>query len=253
MADENGVRIYGDEEGIRAFPEADEVFASEVERHSEFLLPLATIDVDRFIPGESGVIHLLIPIEPLEGALGEETPEEFQTWCCAEDWLGYRMLDNKCELMADFRYFELERLRHEPPEDSDSHEELKEYYESARTAFEEHRQFFRKHGWLSAHPSNPETLDDDSDSRRSIIGEFGGISRDGNWSCNGNGIPSRFSYFPDATEHGEDAALPRTEDGRDFIFVGSVEVYYFLNDTNAYLMLFFDPVERIVLTVSGWT
>ncbi len=216
-------------------------------------MPAATINVDRFLPGEPGVIHLVIPIEPFQGAPGEETPQECETWCCGEDWPGYRMLGDKCELITDFHYFELERFRNEPPEDADYYEELKQHYASARKAFEEHRQFFRTHGWLSGAPNNPESADDDDDSRMSIVGKFGGVSRDGNWWCNGNGIPSRFSYYPDATGYGEDAALPRTEDERDFVFVGSAEVYHFLNDTNAYLMLFYDPVERVVLTTFGWT
>ena len=43
MSDDNGVRIDGDEDGIRAFPEPEDVFASQLDRHSEFLLPARSL------------------------------------------------------------------------------------------------------------------------------------------------------------------------------------------------------------------
>jgi hypothetical protein len=47
--------------------------------------------------------------------------------------------------------------------------------------------------------------------------------------------------------------LPRTEDGRDFHYVGEVEMWNYVGDTNGVLVLFYDPKDRVVLTTIDWT
>ena len=46
---------------------------------------------------------------------------------------------------------------------------------------------------------------------------------------------------------------PRTEDGRDYRFVGSVEMWNYLGDTNGTLLLFFDPKVRVALSTVDWS
>jgi hypothetical protein len=66
------------------------------------------------------------------------------------------------------------------------------------------------------------------------------------------------SRYPDQYEdrgtiHKWDRALPRTEDGREFHYIGEVEMWNYIGDTNGVLLLFYDPKDRVALTTIDWT
>jgi hypothetical protein len=66
------------------------------------------------------------------------------------------------------------------------------------------------------------------------------------------------SRYPDQFEdlgkvYDSERVLPRTEDGRDFHYVGEVEMWNYINYTNGVLVLFFDPKERVALTTIDWS
>lgn len=58
------------------FPEPGDVFAgndADIARAAEHLLPLLTIDLEAYDPEFAGLkVHMLSPIEPYEGLVGEK-------------------------------------------------------------------------------------------------------------------------------------------------------------------------------------
>ena len=71
-----------------------------------------------------------------------------------------------------------------------------------------------------------------------------------------SGFP--LARYPDQFEdrgkvHPCDRVLPQTEDGRDFHYIGEVEMWNYIDYTNGVLLLFYDPCERIALTTIDWT
>ena len=61
--------------GAVAYPDAQEVFVADQQELAEHLLPLLSIDANLINPGWSGRLHLLSPIEPDEGLVGELTAD----------------------------------------------------------------------------------------------------------------------------------------------------------------------------------
>src|SRR5262249_16065747 len=122
--------------------------------------------------------------------------------------------------------------------------------------FARHAAFFRKRGWLTQCPDqwtgskqNIKTF------RVSLVRKLGGVSFHANWS---NMADFPFSRYADQVEdrakiYDSDRVLPQTEDGRDFHYVGEIEMWNYIEDTNGVLMLFFDPQDRIALKTIDWS
>jgi hypothetical protein len=247
-----GERLYRDTPYFQAFPDPVSVFASRVEEHAEYLLPLATLSLSHLSDEWQGKIHFVAPIEPWEGVPGTRSTA-YHNYLCRPNWIAYRMLSDKCELACDFRYFHRALYAATPPTDEFGKKEaeaLGEHYRTTREEFERRAAFFRKHQWLSR------TLNAKSDDRRTLVHKLGGISFEGNWSSNPRDFP--LSKYPDKFEdegkiYDADRVLPRTEDGRDFHFIGEIILYEYVKGTNGHLLLFFDPKQRIALTTFDWT
>ncbi len=258
----DGRRLEEAVDGFQPFPEPTDVFANPVDEHSRFLLPVATVDLARVGLRESGVVQLVIPLEPCDGMLGEFTPS-FHNAHCFEDWLSYRMEGDRCEFLADFRYFHLEMLRQDGSKSQELNE-LEEHYQRVRVAYELRRDFFRQQGWLHRNPAEYDTDDPHLEWRRAeLIDDLGGTSFDGNWSHNGWESSLPINRYPDAnrfplTQHGDQACtpgrvVPRTPDGRDYIYIGSISMWNYIGDTNGAMLYFYDPGEQIVTSVIDWT
>jgi hypothetical protein len=255
-----GENLFEETDYYRAFPSPSEVFANRVEEHSQFLLPVGTLSLRHLSEEWDGVIHFIMPIEPARGyELGEET-KEYHNYLCRENWIGYRMLGDKCELACDFRFFHKAYFAEKPPTCDTARKEalvLAKYYPQTQQEFALHARFFREHGWLCQRPREWTVADEGKSwMRKPLVEDLGGISFAGNWSANMWGdFP--LSRYPDRYEDGGkvyecDRALPRTEDGRDFSYIGDVAVWNYV-DGNGEWRIFYDPRERIVLTTIEWS
>ena len=245
----NGKTLYQETSYFRMFPDASDVFATRVKAHAQYLLPVATLQARQLSRRWEGEIHLVMPIEPCGGygLLGENT-EPYHNYLCQDNWVAYRMVGNKCELACDFRFFHHAYYAENPPEGEVEKQEAKEldtHYSQTVAEFTRHAQFFREHGWLCQSPGrwNGESM---ADWRVSLVTNLGGVSGGGNWS-NSSSLP--VSKSGDSGE----GILPQTEDGRSFRYVGDVEMWHYIGDTNGVLVVFYDPKDRIVLTTVDWT
>lgn len=134
--------------------------------------------------------------------------------------------------------------------------ELPSHYAAIRRAFKLRAAFFHEHGWLCGSLQKwKDGIRDKKVMQVPLIGDLGGVSFGGNWS-NYDDFP--LSRYPDRYEDRgqmveDERTLPRTEDGRDFHYIGKVDMWSYIGDTNGVLVVFYDPKDRIVLTTLDWS
>ena len=217
------------------FPDAVDVFWSRPETHAKYLLPAGTLSLNQLSPNWEGLIHFVLPIEPV-GGFGylAENSTPYHNYYCRPNWFAYSLRDSKAEFHADFRYFHSAYYAAHPPLDVCRQEELailSSHYENAQHQFQTGRTYFRDHGALALF------------GRRFFARNVGGSSLGAQWA-NTTGFPiSRYS----------NRELPRTEDGRDFVFVGEVEMWNYVPDSNGVLIVFYDHKEKLVLSTIDWS
>ncbi|QBH95394.1 hypothetical protein EKN56_02625 [Limnobaculum zhutongyuii] len=210
------------------FPSAEQVFAGDIKAHRRHLLPLLTLDLAAINPEWSGKIHFISPKEPYEGMIGGRTTE-YHDYYNRENWLAFRLENDRYTFLGDFRYFYLEGR-----EDSD----LAEYYEDGEQGLEKAKAFYLQHGMLNPwdQTDNPQAWVDDIGSEPSV----------GNW-C--DGFPLEYETGSD----GDENAYPLTEDGRRFHLIGWLASYSYCDTGADGVLLFYDPVDKIVLFTFDWT
>ena len=226
---------------IRLFPEAEEVFLDNVDEHRKYLLPLATIDLSEIDSSWSGPLHFVQPIEPYDGAVGEET-QEFHNYYCRHNWVAYSVENGKYQLLSTFDFFQKKYIELFPdfrdwfygvdqyletlPEDLDKHyEKTEKNYLQAKHDYQTHKLNFKDF---------TEEL------------SLGGKAHENNWSV--------CTDFPLETEvEGESTFIhPLTEDGDRFRYIGYIESYVF-KASSCGLLLFYNHEKKIALTTFEWT
>lgn len=241
-----GETLYQGTDYFHPFPNVQDVFASRIDEHAEYLLPLASVDLSHLNPEWAGCIHFVAPIEPEDGVVGDET-QEFHTYLCRDNWVGYRIVEGRYELACDFGFFRKGSLR--------------SHYEKARAGFELRKTHFREHARL--HNAWAESLADgqfDDDDRVALVRKLGGPSLSGNWSELENFPISRDRTYVDQNGEEWPCAHPKTEDGRTFEFIGCIPMYHYIAENPDYtsilggdLLLFYDPKDNLALTTFDWS
>ncbi len=228
--------------GLRVYPEAAAVFVGDQVELAGHLHPLVSIDLAGVDPAWHGWIHLLSPLEPAGGFLGEYTGA-FHAPLQTTNWIGFAMEGDRYRLLGDVRYF----ARATAPG------ELAEPYEGFRAQLEEHclgqeesyrqyRESFRREGRLlmlgpdgTPHYEPAEAV--------ALLEQLGGSDEGGNWSENG--------FFP--LEYADDEARPISPAGHPFRFVAAVPGYHYRGSGADWILLFFEPVERLALLTFDWS
>lgn len=218
---------------LKPFPSAETVFAEPVARYARHLNPLVSIDLSAVGPALSGWIHLVSPIEPYDGYLDDMGKEAWGPYL-QPNWIGFRLTpEHRYELLGDFRFFEIENAD-ETEADGDGPDYIAKHYDEQHASFAAHKAAFEKTGQIcrvtgSAGDPMPVTA----------LSRLGGVAPVGNmtWS---NVAGAAFTYA------NEDAA-PRTRDGRLYRFIASVPGWNYRDSGADDILLYYDPVERIVL------
>lgn len=234
--------LYGATDYFTPFPDPKAVFSRDVKSHCQYLLPLATIDLSVIDPILKGKVHFIQPIEPWAGVVGEGG-DEFFTYYCRENYVGYTYDESGlCQLGTDFGFFELARS---------SNEQLSKHYENVRMGFEKAHDCYRRNGWVCYEQDEPAK----SREHFELISEIGPPSEGGNWPETVE-FPMHWGTLQINGEE-TDHIVPLTEDGRSFLYVGTLSAFcWLLPETSALgcdLLLFYDPVTRTALTTFDWS
>ena len=229
-----GEILDGPTDYFRLFPSDFDVFAKDSAEHARHFVPIATVDLRRLNPDWDERVHFVIPCSEYRD---EVSP--FDTYLTRENWFGFRVIDSKYEFDTNFALFD----------------GMKPEVDSTQVAAEvqESRRFFEANGALVSFFSRPDDSEEAPEKEPILWGLFG-VSWDGNWS---NGTTFPLSRYPDTyTDRRRtiqsERVLPRTPDGRDFIFIGDIETSLFAS-VDGHALLFYDPVDKIALTTIDYS
>lgn len=238
--------ITSPEPFLDVFPAASQVFAEPVNRYFRHLLPLVSLNLSAVDPALSGKVHLVNPVEPTEGCIGDET-YSFHTYYCRSNWIGFKLNGaNRYELLSDFRFFELEQDGIDDGRQKELELKSRRFHGAHRLAVQRFQQF-RSLRWFSAH-----TDKEPRETPEPILNQLGGPAPKGNWQVHTD-IPLDRSNPANI--------VPVSDKGRRFRFIASATPWHYAQDDGNPkwmqfgadgILLFFEPVERIVLQTFEW-
>jgi hypothetical protein len=236
---------------LTIFPPPREVFADPVELYARHIIPLLSISLAKVNPAWKGLIHLVCPLEPSEGYLGDHT-SEFHNDYLRPNWIGFKLnADNKYELLGDLRFFLLENLNAELLS-TDSRNYLTGHYRSQTESYALAKHCVKQYGNLRHSltlfsTSNQVIISKDTPlvEGRNLLDRLGGNAPDGNWVENSEGV----------TVNGKntDDIYPVTPDGKRFYFIACVPGYHYLYSGADSILLFFEPESRTALLTFDYT
>lgn len=230
---------------LRVFPNPDSVFADPVDKYARHLLPCVSIDLAQVNPEWSGWIHLVSPVGPMEGYIGDDTME-FHNDYLKSNWLAFRLNeDNRYQLLGDFRYFHLEI----PSEELDEHDlkyqaKLEKFYADIHARYRLAKERYERLGKLySSSRYLPKDRNFSDEEPENLVDLLGGGAPYGNW------VDGDLTVNEDDT----DDAFPVGPDGKRFYFVASVTGQNYSASGADWIVLFYQPESRTVLLTFDWS
>jgi len=223
---------------LKPFPAAEAVFVDPVARYERHLNPLVSVDLSAVDAGLTGWVHLVSPIEPYDGFLGDNGEEGWGPYL-QPNWIGFRLTsDHRYELLGDFRFFAVENMEG-AARYRGARAAVAESYDGQHASFSAHKAAFRRTGQVCRIRSAADPLP------VAALSQLGGDAPIGNmrWS---NVAGAAFTYSDDDT-------APKTRDGRLYRFIASVPGWHYRDSGADEILLYYDPVERIVLETFVFT
>lgn len=270
---------------LTIFPEAASVFAAPVEKYAQHLHPLLSIDLSVVNPAWSGVVHLISPVEPYSGFMGEYT-QAFHNDYLKTNWIAFKLnAENRYELLGDFKYFALENVVLDTPIDSpeesesainayremfdedfmellentpkDYRQELEAHYAQSHIGYRQAKEKYAKYGGLYG-DNGGETLAEKREyftEPWNFLDQLGGTTGWANWTsyCEDFGIKLNAGYYDEGLE---DDIYPISPAGNRFYFIAGVPAWHYI--TNGYsgadwIVMYYEPIERIVWFTFDYT
>ncbi|MEZ0114788.1 hypothetical protein ABH920_008823 [Catenulispora sp. EB89] len=229
--------------GLRVYPEPAEVFVADQVELAQHVHPLISIDLAGVDPAWHGWIHLVSPLEPTEGYLGDHT-EAFHSSLQKPNWLGFSMEDDRYRLLGDWRYFARATTPEELPDPWPGFRtQLHEHCESEERSYLAHRDAFRREGVLLMRREDGSPQFDGAEAVAFLEQLGGEADAHGNWAQ-----PDLFDI-----EHDDQIAWPVSPAGNPFRFVASVPGWHYRRGGADSILLFFEPVDRLALLTFDWS
>ncbi|MFC0529871.1 hypothetical protein [Phytohabitans kaempferiae] len=242
-------KIMEPEPGLRVFPEPADVFvADQVDLLGRHLHPLVSIDLGQVDAGWSGWVHLLSPLEPNEGYLGDHT-SAFHSPLQTANWLGFAVEDDRYRLVGDIRYFQRATTPDEVPDPWEGFRaDLDEHCQDQERSYRAHRESYQREGSLIRLDADGSPL---YGTRAGVplLGQLGGDAPGGNWED-----PDLFPLDIEMGDRHRDGRVwPLSPAGNRFHFVATVPGWHYRTHGADSILLFFEPVERLALLTFDWS
>lgn len=222
---------------LAVFPEPGQVFAEPAGPAGRCLLPLASIDLGAVRPEWSGRAHLVSPVEPEDGYLGEYT-EEFHTAHCRTNWIGFRLDEHdRYTFLADWRYFQQPAAE---GADADGFAaRVHADYARRKALHTEHGKLLETR-WMDRQP-----LADVLARPLDVVERIGGTTPGWpNWAEN--------KALPLVTDDPEDIH-PVSEEGRRYHHVATTVGWHWREGGADRIVMFYEPASRTVLFTFDWS
>lgn len=224
--------------GMTAFPDSESIFVLDQQDLAKHLLPLFTIDLHTVNPDWVGDLYMLSPLEPYEGLVGDLTESMgVHTELVRTNWIGFTIERGRYRLCGDSRFFFLHEDNDLLPEPVQGiRDELAHHYEDQIKAYQAAKEFFRAHNTLARR----------DDSRVEFVAQIGGqAAANANWV----GLVD----FPMVKDGTKNTVYPLSPSGHRFFHVASVPGWHYSSAGADMIILFYEPVEGIVLFTFDWS
>ena len=237
-----GERVMKLDQRITVYPPSDAVFVPEQQELAELLHPLVRIDLAAIDPTWRGAVHLLSPVEPEDGLLGEERRD------AASDTAGVNWLSFHVDEMGRYRFLGDRRLfQREDQPDTDTAEEIRLLYAEADAQFSAGKtRWERLSALVWGDREDPTRQRDGWGTDIALIEQLGGDPGAGNWTA----IAPPPAYRLLVSDSG--LAEVTLADGRPFRFVASTAGYPWRETGADAILLFFEPETRTAVLTFDW-
>jgi hypothetical protein len=230
---DGGERITSPDDRITVLPEPADVFVADQDWLAPLLHPLVSIDLSAVDPDWSGRVHLLSPVEPEDGLLGETTTAHHDDHT-GENWLSFRVEDDgRYRFLGDRRFFSV-----------DDHADL---YTQAAAEFAGTKVRYARAGALVwGDEIDPAQQRDGWGTDIALVDQFGGDPGYGNWVAT---PPAAFTL----DQTGPATPVLRLADGRPFTFIAATAGYPWRHSGADGILLFFEPETRTAVLTFDWS
>lgn len=229
------------------FPSPGDVFGNEVPTHSEFFLPMMTIDVRDFGFATTEILHFVQPIEPYDGYVGDDTTRYHNDYC-RENWVGYSVKEGKYTFTADFRFFQRRYIPSHPeyktefygvPDYIDSLEaDLESHYEQQRAEYAQ-----KKAEYANGEFDRPYLAENT---------EIGGRPFSGNWAVSSEMPLEHEDDLMDGDTVPDRYAHPLTPSNTRYRYIGRTQAWLF-GAGDCTTLLFYDDERSIAVSTFDFT
>lgn len=236
--------------GLTPFPDAADIFVADQPWLAEHLLSLISIDLGLVRPELAGtVVHMLCPVEPFEGCIGDETEAHHNAFT-APNWFALELTpDNRYRFLGNEGFFQ-RAPQHGGQFTKDAY--ACEHTDEMLASHEKARAYYAEHGRLASYSryGKGEPMEHD------YLDSLGGGIWYGNWTGHPP-IPPAFQ-LDEAENAGmgdelEDDGIRITRDGKPFFHVANVAGYNWCATGADSILLFYEPESRTVLFTFDWT
>lgn len=228
---DHGERITAADARITVLPDVADVFVAEQGWLGEALHPLLSIDLSTF--GWPGRVHLLSPVEPDDGLLGDTTTAHHDAHT-GENWISFHVEDDgRYRFLGNREYFAVA--------------DNADLYAQAAAEFAGTKVRYARVGALVWGDENdPAEQRDGWGTDIALVDQFGGDPGYGNWVAT---PPAAFTL----DQTGPVTPVLRLADGRPFTFIAATAGYPWRHHGADGILLFFEPETRTAVLTFDWT
>jgi len=236
--------------GLYPFPDPETVFVPEQAELIEHLQPFFGIDLSVVNPDWSGYLTMLGPMEPTEHQFVGQATEE-TSWhspLLHTNWIGFKVEEGRYRLMGDPRYFFLHAdNQHLADPYVEARTSLLEMYADQKAAYEAAKKLYQNSGRLFSPSALAENIPLYDVERMTFVEQIGGVADYLKFP-----ISSLSLSYVESEEHGVTAGYPRSPAGHLFHHVASVPAHHYQSWGADLIMMFYEPVEQLVLFTFYW-
>ena len=236
--------------GLYPFPDPETVFVEDQADLIEHLQPFFGIDLSVVNPEWSGYLTMLGPLEPTEheyvGQATEDTP--WHTRLLHTNWIGFKVEEGRYRLMGDPRYFFLHAgNEHLADPYVEARESLQAHYADQKAAYEAARKKYYESGVLLCPSDLAEHVPLHRVEQMAFVEQIGGVADFMKFP-----VSSLTLAYAECEKSGITAGYPCSPAGNPFHHVASVPAYHYQSWGADLVMMFYEPVEELVLFGFCW-
>ncbi|MFP3924283.1 hypothetical protein [Pseudomonas sp. W5-36] len=226
--------------GLTPFPPIENVFVADQLELANHLHPLFSVDISTVNPEWSGVLHMLSPLEPYESLVGELTEwDGYHGDLLKTNWIGFAVEHGRYRLCGDPRYFFLhEGNAHLTDPHPGARADLEQHYAEQHSAFISTVERFNTSGVLAREQGDPlypvEFVSQ-------LGGEVDGVA---NWV---ETVEFPMQIVEIDADRGDTNVYPLSPAGNRFFHVASVPGWHYRTAGADLIVMFYEPIERLVL------